>query len=92
MSWSVVFAKSFLKDLEKLPASVRSQVIEFVSEQLPNTENPFQSRKLEKLQGGTNAYKARFGDYRVGLRLNRKRRLIDVCRVLHRREIYRYFP
>jgi mRNA interferase RelE/StbE len=45
---------------------------------------------LKKLRGGTNYYRIRIGEYRVGLAVDEDR--VEFVRVLHRREIYRYFP
>jgi mRNA-degrading endonuclease RelE of RelBE toxin-antitoxin system len=42
------------------------------------------------MRGYTNRYRIRIGDYRVGIEVNED--VIEVMRVLHRRELYRYFP
>ena len=45
---------------------------------------------IEQMTGHKNYYKVRFGDFRVGLL--KERDTIEVLRVLHRKEIYKYFP
>ena len=40
--------------------------------------------------GYTGRYRIRIGDYRVGIEVNGD--VIEVMRVLHSREFYRYFP
>lgn len=45
---------------------------------------------VKKLRGGGPFYRIRVGDYRVGLSLEED--VIAFVRVLHRREVYRYFP
>ncbi len=48
------------------------------------------SGKAEKLKGYAGYYKTRFGDYRVGMRVDGE--TVTFERVLHRKEIYRKFP
>ncbi len=48
------------------------------------------SAALKKLKGFDGAYRIRIGDYRVGLFIVQE--TITFARVLHRKEIYRYFP
>lgn len=43
------------------------------------------------MQGYANCYKARFGNYRVGMKADKNDGIV-VCLVMHRRDIYRYFP
>jgi mRNA-degrading endonuclease RelE of RelBE toxin-antitoxin system len=42
------------------------------------------------MRGYTDRYRIRIGDYRVGIEVNGD--VIEVMRVLHCREFYRYFP
>ncbi|MEH1829111.1 MAG: type II toxin-antitoxin system RelE/ParE family toxin [Nostoc sp.] len=44
---------------------------------------------LKKLQGYENAYRIRVGDYRIGIIFDGETVLFQ--RVLHRKDIYRYF-
>ncbi|WP_330203297.1 hypothetical protein [Cyanobacterium sp. Dongsha4] len=37
-------------------------------------------------------YKIRIGDYRIGLTINKKQKIIICERIAHRREIYQIFP
>lgn len=45
---------------------------------------------LRRLQGSTNRYRIRIGDYRVGLETEGS--TVRFVRFLHRRNIYRFFP
>ena len=40
--------------------------------------------------GYAGRYRIRIGNYRIGIEVNED--VIEVMRVLHRREFYRYFP
>jgi mRNA interferase RelE/StbE len=81
-----------LKELARLPKPIREQVEELAFDILPAAKNPLSIDKIEKLKGYRNFYKSRFGDYRVGLHIDQKSREVRLCRVLHRRDIYRRFP
>ncbi|MCR4404604.1 MAG: type II toxin-antitoxin system RelE/ParE family toxin [Candidatus Acetothermia bacterium] len=92
MNWQVVYKPTFLRELARLPAEVRARVETFAFEVMPRTTNPYALSGVEKLKGYREYYKVRFGDYRIGLRFDKKAKTIEFCRVLHRRDLYRYFP
>ena len=91
MSWRVKYSRTFLKELAKLPANTRVQ-IETVVFGETMTEDPFQHSKLKKLVGYQEYYRIRFGNYRVGLRIDLENNVVEFRRVLHRKDIYRKFP
>lgn len=84
------YRKKFLKELASLPAWVRGEVEVFAFEEILQLNSVTQSGKIEKLKGYTNYYRVRFGSYRVGLHLEGE--MVVFERVLHRKEIYRFFP
>jgi mRNA-degrading endonuclease RelE of RelBE toxin-antitoxin system len=60
-------------------------------EQLPSANSLEQIGRFEKLQGYPNHFKARFGNYRLGIAVL-ENMTIEVITVLHRKDIYRFFP
>jgi mRNA interferase RelE/StbE len=86
----IEFKKKFLKELAKLPSPYRNNIEKFVFEDLPNFKSISEAKRIEKLKGYNEFYKVRFGEYRIGLKY--KNDIITVERVLHRKEIYKYFP
>ena len=84
------FRTSFLRDLKKLSDQrVRSQVravIEAVESADALTDLP----NVRKMGGGAGFYRVRIGDYRIGLAVEGAE--VEFVRVLHRRDVYRYFP
>jgi mRNA interferase RelE/StbE len=86
----IEYRKKFLKQLADLPASVRPKIEQFVFEDLTKATSIFELGKIEKMQGYDGFYKARFGDYRVGLMV--KDDVVVVATVMHRKEIYKFFP
>lgn len=86
----IEYSKQFLKELALIPSRSRISIEKFVFEELPRLNNTNESKKIESLKGYRNFFKIRFGNYRVGLQ--KEGGIIVVKRVLHRKEIYKYFP
>jgi len=85
------YLPSFLKDLKALKSTPSDAPIKTLAfETIPNCPSLEEVRNLTKLTGYETAYRIRIGDYRVGLFIERD--TITFARVLHRKEIYRYFP
>ncbi|MBF9253338.1 type II toxin-antitoxin system RelE/ParE family toxin [Pontibacter sp. 172403-2] len=82
--------KRFLKDLAEIPAGDRQKIEAFVFDESANLESIESAGTFEKLKGYHHFYRVRFGNYRVGVKYEDE--VLTFERVLHRREIYRYFP
>ena len=61
-----------------------------VFEEIPKLDGLIYIENVKKLQGYENAYRIKIGDYRIGVIFENGD--ITFCRVMHRKEIYRYFP
>jgi len=72
--YSVTFARSARKELEKLPSSVARRIIQHIEALLIN---PRPTRSV-KLQGNRSLWRIRVGDYRVIYQVNDAARIIDV--------------
>jgi mRNA-degrading endonuclease RelE of RelBE toxin-antitoxin system len=57
---------------------------------LEKVSQPLQLDNCKKLTGFKAAYRIRMGQYRIGFYYENKS--AELVRILHRREIYRYFP
>jgi mRNA interferase RelE/StbE len=82
--------RKFVKELAKIPSPRRLQIEAVTKDCFSNPDLIFQAEKLEKLKGFQNYYKIRFGDYRIGIRLEN-----EICyfeRVIHRKDIYNVYP
>jgi mRNA-degrading endonuclease RelE of RelBE toxin-antitoxin system len=85
------YLPSFLKDLKALKSTpVYDSIKTLVFETIPNCSSLEEVRNLTKLTGYESAYRIRVGDYRIGLFMEQD--TITFARVLHRKEMYRYFP
>jgi mRNA interferase RelE/StbE len=87
----VGYRKLFLKDLYRLrKTDVYGRIKELVFETLPDSEVLSEVSGLKPLRHSKNAFRIRLGEYRIGLK--QEGDLIEVVRVLHRKDFYRYFP
>lgn len=86
----VEYSKKFLKQLAVVPSDIRSKIEGFVFEELVSTPSIYEIGKVEKMKGYDGFYKVRFGHYRLGLVIENE--IITVKTVMHRREIYKFFP
>jgi mRNA interferase RelE/StbE len=82
--------KRFLKDLAAIPARERTRIEQFIFEDLEHFNTIEEVGRLEKLSGYEKYYRARFGNYRLGV--SYLQGTLTIERVLHRKEMYRYFP
>jgi mRNA-degrading endonuclease RelE of RelBE toxin-antitoxin system len=87
----VTYSESFLKDLKILKSTPYYQKIKKICfNELPACSAIKEIRNLKKLEGHSNFFRIRIGDYRIGLHI--KNNSIQILRVLDRKEIYRVFP
>ena len=86
----VIYTKKFFKDLALIPVKQRKELESFVFETLPTAKFLSELNKFEKMQGYVFCYKARFGSYRVGAVYQNN--ILELKRVMDRKEIYKYFP
>jgi mRNA interferase RelE/StbE len=86
----VEFRKSFEKDLRKLRDASLLQRIKAAIEEVESAETLEAISNISKLKAEGNHYRIKIGDYRIGIAVQSNS--VDFIRVLHRKEIYRYFP
>lgn len=87
----VRYRQLFLRDLKKLKKQpVYDQVVELAFTVLPAITTLQEVSGVKAMKGFSNRYRIRLGDYRIGIELYSDS--IEMVRVLHRREFYRYFP
>ncbi len=84
------FRKRFAKDLGKIRDQYLLDRIKAAIEEIENAENLLDVSNIKKLKADGGYYRLRIGDYRMGLIEDED--IISLVRVLHRREMYRYFP
>jgi mRNA interferase RelE/StbE len=82
VKYDLRFKPRSVKDLKKLPAELRRQIIEKVEEMTEDSAGD-----IKQLTNFTSEYRLRIGDYRVLFEIEGN--TIVVYRVRHRREAYR---
>ena len=83
----IEYRKRFLKELSKIPSETRSKIERFVFEDLPKANSIYDIGFIEQMKGYSFYYKARFGSYRIGLKIDHEKVILE--RALHRKDIYR---
>ncbi|MFM6192165.1 MAG: type II toxin-antitoxin system RelE family toxin [Planktothrix sp.] len=91
MLLEVQYRQAFLKDLKQLKSSTSYQrIYEVAFTTLAAINTLEEISDIKAMKGYSGRYRIRIGDYRIGIEVNGD--VIEVMRVLHRREFYRYFP
>ena len=86
----VEFNNSFLKDVKRLKNERVSNCVIKIIEEIEKANSTQDIEGLVKLKGGVNNFRIRVGDYRIGLKIEAN--TVYFIRVLHRKDIYQYFP
>ena len=86
----VRFKASFAKDLRALDDKFLLDRIKTLIAAVEAAQSLAEVPNLKKMRATGAYYRARLGDYRVGMAAEED--AIVFVRVLHRREVYRYFP
>ncbi|MEH2319205.1 type II toxin-antitoxin system RelE family toxin [Nostoc sp.] len=87
---NIEFKKSFEKDLNNIRDEALLKKIKIVIEEVENSENLADISNIKKLQADGNYYRIIIGDYRVGIAVSES--VVLFLRILHRKDVYRYFP
>jgi mRNA interferase RelE/StbE len=85
----VSVSRSFQKDSIKLPPHIKKELYSIIRH-LQSSENLVEFPNCKKLSGFNNAYRIRLGNYRIGFFYSNKE--AELVRILHRKDVYRYFP
>jgi len=86
----VEFLARFSKDLDKINSkTVKQEVIKFI-ELIDEAKSISSLPNIKKLIGHKNAFRLRIGDYRLGFFVNSD--VVQLARIVHRKDIYKVFP
>lgn len=87
---TVSFKNKALKDLKNIPENRKKQIIDLLFNDIQQFDNIKEIKDIVKIKSFNNYYRIRKGEYRIGLKLENDK--LIVMRILHRKEIYRFFP
>ena len=82
--------KSLEKDVNKIQDKLIRKKLAHIISILQQTDKLYDIPNIRKIKGTNIYYRIRIGDYRLGLIIEHNQ--IEIIRLLHRKEIYRYFP
>jgi mRNA interferase RelE/StbE len=86
----ILYEKSFYKDIAKISdKQLQIKLLELI-ELLKVKNSISDSIGIKKMSGYSDYYRIRIGDYRLGIKY--RNNIITFIRLLHRKEIYKYFP
>jgi len=86
----VAFEASFARDLKRIKDQQLLWRVQEVIAEVKAAMELNDIRDLRKLKGYDTFYRIRSGDYRIGLEVISDQ--VIFVRILHRKDIYRYFP
>ncbi|MCY7326981.1 MAG: type II toxin-antitoxin system RelE/ParE family toxin [Saprospiraceae bacterium] len=88
---TIEYSSRFVKDLKALKGTPSfAKIKELAFDLIPIVETLDEIPHFTKLEGYDHYYRIRIGDYRIGFKMEDS--TLVFMRVLHRKEIYRYFP
>ncbi len=85
-----LFEESFEKDLKAVRDKKIRNNISKIIEEIRAANSTHEIKAISKLQGYKSYYRIRIRDYRIGIEIIDEN--VIFVRILHRKDIYRYFP
>ncbi|MCH7826536.1 MAG: type II toxin-antitoxin system RelE/ParE family toxin [Bacteroidetes bacterium] len=82
--------KSLEKDISKITDQIILKKLHPIIIAIQKSSKLSEIKNLKKLRGSKNIYRIRIGNFRLGIVYQNK--TIEIIRLLHRKDIYRYFP
>jgi mRNA interferase RelE/StbE len=83
--YTVVFARSARKELQNLDPQVARRILKAIEALVANPR----PSGVVKLEGASDLWRVRVGEWRVVYRISDRDRVVDVIAVRHRRDAYR---
>jgi len=87
---TIVYERSFLKDLKKISHKATLSRISTLITQLGKANSISEMPNPKKLQGHHSAYRIKIGSYRIGFFMENEQIILSRC--IHRQSIYKRFP
>ena len=87
---NLAFTRSFAKDLGQIRDTSILERIQEIIHEIEAAASIQDLKNLKKISSESRHYRLRLGDYRLGLVIEVD--TVTLVRILHRKDIYRYFP
>ncbi len=87
----LLYGKQFSRDLDDIRHDVKTKrrLLELIRN-IKDAESPADLKNIRKIEGYSDYYRIRTGDYRLGIKITENR--AELIRFLHIKDIYRMFP
>ena len=86
----IKYEARFEKDLRKIQDTKLFKRIKECINSIKQADSLFEIPQSKKMKGHASFYRIKLGDYRIGFELLNDN--VILTRILHRKDIYRYFP
>ena len=87
----LIFEKRFEKDLKKIQDKRILERVKSTIEKISLTDSLLElGENVKRMRSNPNFWRIKIGDYRIGLEKEKDK--IILVRILHRKDIYKYFP
>ena len=83
--------KSFDRDVDRIKDKTLLRKLQTFISALENAKTFQEIPHVKKIEGYKSFYRIKIGDYRLGVEVISQKEVI-LIRLLHRKDIYRYFP
>ena len=83
--YSIEIARSARKEIQALDSPIANRIIKRIEALIKNPR----PTGVAKLEGSTDLWRIRVGEWRVVYRIDDRKQLVDISAVRHRREVYR---
>ncbi len=91
-TYSVVWTKKAVKQLQKLPKKQQILIFKWVSDHLDGCKNPKEISGVKKLEGTKSGWRFRVGAYRLLVTIKDDQLIVEIVRIGHRQDIYSNIP
>ena len=88
----IEFKRNFKEDLKKIKDKTVLQKVKELINAIEEAKSlsDIQNINIKKIKGYEDYYRIRSGNYRIGIKLEGDK--VIFVRILHRKDIYKYFP
>ncbi len=89
VKWNITFKTSAFKEYKKLDKKTRLKTNEILEMLQINPLS--EALKIRKIQNKSNCYRIRIGDYRIIYSIQKHELIVEIIRLGHRKDVYRFF-
>ncbi|MDM8566938.1 type II toxin-antitoxin system RelE/ParE family toxin [Candidatus Halobeggiatoa sp. HSG11] len=86
----ISYESSFEKDLKHIKDKKLFARVKQIIEEIKQSDDLDDIKNMKKMKGYDTFYRIRLGNYRMGIEVVEEE--VIITRLLHRKDIYRYFP